>query len=230
MPAMLDDPQSPPIQRKDGAPLSPFPLRQVVLKDGTKATIIPFTYPAQPPQSLTAFLCMQLAQEIEKGDTYPMLDPIPLETFGPYWFGQFAAVMLLGEWASVEEVLEAEKNAVGEEKGAWNKTCLGSFYVKPNYPGRSSHVCNGGFLVTEASRGKGVGKLLGKAYLEWAPKLGYAYSVFNLVYETNVASCRIWDSLGFERIGRVKKCGKLRSFPEKKVDAIVYGYDFEQDV
>jgi len=47
------------------------------------------------------------------------------------------------------------------------------------------------------------------------------------VYETNVASCRIWDSLGFERIGRVKKCGQLKSFPGKKIDAIVYGYDFE---
>lgn len=33
---------------------------------------------------------------------------------------------------------------------------------------------------------------------------GYTYSVFNLVYETNVASCRIWDSLGFERISTLR--------------------------
>lgn len=57
---------------------------------------------------------------------------------------------------------------------------------------------------------------------------GFTYSVFNLVYETNVASCKIWDSLGFERIGRVKKCGNLKSFPGRKIDAIVYGYDFEE--
>jgi hypothetical protein len=26
----------------------------------------------------------------------------------------------------------------------------------------------------------------------------------------------------------VKKCGKLKSFPGRKIDAIVYGYDFEE--
>lgn len=54
---------------------------------------------------------------------------------------------------------------------------------------------------------------------------GYTYSVFNLVYETNVASCRIWDALGFKRIGRIKACGNLRSHPDDLVDAIIYGRD-----
>ena len=59
-----------------------------------------------------------------------------------------------------------------EAAGArWEEVCLGSFYIKPNYPGRSSHVCNGGFLVTEAARNRGVGRLMGEGYLEWAPKL-----------------------------------------------------------
>jgi len=53
----------------------------------------------------------------------------------------------------------------------------------------------------------------------------YTYSVFNLVYETNVASCRIWDALGFKRIGRVKGCGNLRSHPNELIDAIIYGRD-----
>ena len=54
---------------------------------------------------------------------------------------------------------------------------------------------------------------------------GYTYSVFNLVYETNVASLRIWDALGFKRIGRVKDCGALRSYPDELVDAIIFGRD-----
>ena len=58
---------------------------------------------------------------------------------------------------------------------------------------------------------------------------GYTYSVFNLVYETNVASCRIWDALGFKRIGRVKGCGNLKSYPGELVDAIIYGRDLGQD-
>ena len=52
---------------------------------------------------------------------------------------------------------------------------------------------------------------------------GYEYSVFYLVYDTNVASIKIWDGLGFERIGRVKGCGKLKSYPGRKVDAIIFG-------
>jgi RimJ/RimL family protein N-acetyltransferase len=237
MPAMLDDPTSPAIKR-DIMPVD-FAPRHVTLKDETAATILPFTSLAQVPPSLVAYLCSQLALEIEKGDTYPLLDPLPVELFGPYWFGLFGAIMFIGELNGPEDVLR-----MGDAD--WTKVCLGSFYIKPNYPGRSSHVCNAGFLVTEASRNRGVGKLMGQAYLEWAPKLvsldfseyamddllggqGYSYSVFNLVYETNVASCRIWDSLGFERIGRVKKCGKLRSSPGKRVDSIVFGYDFEPE-
>ena len=52
---------------------------------------------------------------------------------------------------------------------------------------------------------------------------GYTYSVFNLVYETNVASCRIWDALGFKRIGRIKGAGNLKSYPNQPIDAIMYG-------
>ena len=126
--------------------------------------------------------------------------------------------MIMGDLQSVEEVTQME------ERGAdWSRDCLGSFYVKPNYPGRSSHVCNGGFLVTDAARNRGVGRLMGECYLEWAPKLGYTYSVFNLVYETNVASLRIWDALGFKRIGRVKGCGNLKSYPDQFIDAIIFG-------
>lgn len=57
---------------------------------------------------------------------------------------------------------------------------------------------------------------------------GYTYSVFNLVYETNTASTKIWDSLGFKRIGRVPGCGNLKSFPEP-VDAIIYGRDLKAE-
>jgi hypothetical protein len=44
-----------------------------------------------------------------------------------------------------------------------------------------------------------------------------------------VASCRIWDALGFKRIGRVKGCGNLKSYPGELVDAIIYGRDLGQD-
>jgi len=252
MPAMLDDPTAPVRYRASGTgpyptannpqiPSSIFP-RPVTLRDRvTVATLVPFFSPAQVPGRLLSYLCDQLNKEIEGGDTYPMIEPLAYESFGPYWFGNFAAVMLLGDIGGIESVQSMENDSCD-----WSKICLGSFYVKPNYPGRSSHVCNGGFLVTPAARNKGVGKSMGECYLDWAPQLvsvdahcfatkhlayslqGYTYSVFNLVYETNTASTRIWDSLGFKRIGRVPACGNLRSSTEL-VDAIIYGRDLGPD-
>ncbi|KAI1734601.1 hypothetical protein F4680DRAFT_437659 [Xylaria scruposa] len=231
MPAIMDDPSAPTIHRVSGA--SPYPdpnkpalptdirPRQVTLRDRqTIATVVPFVSREQVPPSLLRYLSDQFAKEIEGGDTYPMIDPMPFEKFSAYWLQNFAGIMLLGQINSPDEVVEDKD---------WSQECLGSFYIKPNYPGRSSHVCNAGFLVTDASRNRGVGRLMGETYLDWAPKLGYTYSVFNLVYETNVASCRIWDALGFKRIGRVKGCGNLKSYPDRLVDAIIYGRDLGTD-
>lgn len=234
MPALLEDPTSPTIYRSSGQgpyptpsnpqiPSSIFP-RPVTLRDRvTIATLIPFfAHDAVPPR-LLAYLSECFNKEIEDGNTYPMMNTLPLDVFGPYWFGNFGAVMILGDIGGIEAASEMERNGAD-----WNKLCLGSFYIKPNYPGRSSHVCNGGFLVTPAARNKGVGKSMGQCYLDWAPQLNYTYSVFNLVYETNTASTKIWDSLGFKRIGRVPGCGNLKSFQEP-VDAIIYGRDLKAE-
>lgn len=234
MPAILDDPTSAAIYRTSGAPPYPTPFdtlpleiqpRQVTLRDrSTTATLLPFSSPSQVPPALTAHLCDVLNREIEKGDTYPMMDPFPVTTFASYWFANFTAIMVLGDIHAASEIVDMEARGVD-----WSKECLGSFYIKPNYPGRSSHVCNGGFLVTSAARNRGVGRLMGEGYLDWAPKLGYTYSVFNLVYETNVASLRIWDALGFKRIGRVKGCGNLKSYPDQFIDAIIFGRELGGD-
>ncbi len=177
MPALLEDPEAAVNYRTSGQgpyptienpqiPSSIFP-RPVTLRDRvTVATLVPFFSPDAVPKGLLSYLMDNLNKEIESGDTYPMIDPLPLETFGPYWFGNFGAVMILGDIGGVEGVTEMERAGAD-----WNKLCLGSFYLKPNYPGRSSHVCNGGFLVTPAARNKGVGKSMGQCYLDWAPQL-----------------------------------------------------------
>ena len=169
MPAMLDDPTGPIKVRMSEQ--GPYPLeivaRQFTLRDRvTTATLVPFSNAAQVPASLVSYLCDQLNKEIEKGDTYPMIDHLSPDAFGPYWFGNFGAVMLLGDFQQVDDMLQTDGVTTD-----WAKECLGSFYIKPNYPGRSSHVCNGGFLVTDAARNKGVGRLMGEGYLDWAPKM-----------------------------------------------------------
>lgn len=195
----------------DFNPVSTIDRYTVLLKDGeTTATIYPLQSSEDLPPGLLAFLCDEFNIEIERGDTFAFFDTLHIETFQNYWFGSFAGVMVLGD----SPTLEGPKH--------WEKECLGTFFVKPNHPGRASHICTAGFLVNAGIRGKGIGRTLTDCFLQWAPRLGYTYCVFNLVFETNVAARRIWESLNFKRIGRIKSAGILKGH-ETAVDAIIYG-------
>ncbi|KAH8146495.1 uncharacterized protein LAJ45_09441 [Morchella importuna] len=212
MPAMLDDPTAATLPTPTPTSL-PAPV-PVTLRDGTPATLYPIFAPSFLPTSLVTFLAAQFNAEIARGDTYPHDQPLAADHFREYWFGAFGAVLLTGAY---------EEGVLEDEGRDWESVCLGTFYVKPNYPGRCGHVCNAGFLTVPAARGRGCGSVMGREYLRIAKMLGYTYSVFNLVFETNVASLRIWDGLGFERIGRVKGAARLRSYPRRMVDAFMIG-------
>ncbi|KAE8267161.1 hypothetical protein A4X09_0g5178 [Tilletia walkeri] len=129
---------------------------------------------------------------------------------------------------------QEESKAFGAEGKAFEAYFFAADDVFPNYPGRSSHICNGGFVVSHSHRGLSIGSALGKSYLHYAPQLGYKASVFNLVYVNNIASVRIWDNLGFIRAGLIPKAGRLRCEGERGdrgeeeyVDAIVFYKSFE---
>lgn len=101
---------------------------------------------------------------------------------------------------------------------------MGCFYVKPNFPGRCSHICNGGFITSPRFRRMGVAKTMGRSFLKLARDLGYRSSYFNLVFESNVASIRLWESLGFERVAELEDAAKLEG-----VDGLdtAYGYRYD---
>ncbi|KAK6331801.1 hypothetical protein TWF718_002343 [Orbilia javanica] len=214
-PAALEDPTAPRKQLSGPTtvnfqPSKVLPLSKT-LRDGTKILITPYIngYHGAPSRATVETLCEEMNGEIERGDTYPMDEFMSVEAFEGYWFGNFAAVVTVGE---------------GDGEG----TVLGSFHVKPNYPGRCSHICNGAFLTAKAARARGVGKVMAETFLVYAPLLGYKSSIFNLVFETNVASCKLWDRLGFTRSGRVKGAGFLKIAGEGKyVDAIVFQKTFD---
>ncbi len=48
--------------------------------------------------------------------------------------------------------------------------------------------------------------------------------MFNLVFESNVPSVRLWRSLGFKQIGRIPQAGLLAH--GEYVDALMLRYDF----
>lgn len=193
------------------------PVKFKLEKDALKiVTLFPVHDYNKVPKNLLIVLQREFNYVIEEGLTYPHYQTMDLDTFSKYWFSAFVAILLEGDWDSLDVEEKSESY--------WESVFLGTFYVKSNYIGRCSHVCNAGFIVNHNKRGLGLGKEMGRKYLDWAPKLGYVYSVFNLVFETNVASVKIWDSLGFEKTGYIKNVAVLKG-QNKLVGAYVYGKD-----
>jgi RimJ/RimL family protein N-acetyltransferase len=113
-----------------------------------------------------------------------------------------------------------------------NNQVLGCFYIKPNFPGRCSHICNGGFIVNPGVRGSRVGTLMGSCFLKFARDLGYEAAYFNLVFESNRVSLKLWERLGFERVATIPKAARLKGMPidietgEPMLDT-AFGYHFD---
>jgi GNAT superfamily N-acetyltransferase len=82
---------------------------------------------------------------------------------------------------------------------------LGTYFLRPNQPGRGSHVANAGYMVAAAARGRGLASLLCGHSVETARRLGYAAMQFNYVVSTNAAAVRAWEKHGFAVVGRVPR-------------------------
>ncbi|CEL56559.1 L-azetidine-2-carboxylic acid acetyltransferase OS=Schizosaccharomyces pombe (strain 972 / ATCC 24843) GN=ppr1 PE=1 SV=1 [Rhizoctonia solani AG-1 IB] len=179
------------------------------------------------PSDLVELLHKEFEQELERGQTYPQEGPMDLATFQAYFFAADVFVGLIvpsGEAAALQTG-DIERIRAGRN---WDECIVGSYYVKPNYPGRSSHICNAGFVVRLRFRRLGLGNILGESYVRNAPQLGYKASVFNLVYANNLGSLAIWDRLGFTRAGLIPKAGRLRTESgEEYFDAVVVYKSFE---
>ncbi|PMB15244.1 GNAT family N-acetyltransferase [Fischerella thermalis CCMEE 5282] len=139
---------------------------------------------------------------ILEGQTYPQKQPLSPSEFAAYWLTQDAFV-----------VRTAAESATHQAK-----EILGAFYLRPNFPGRCSHICNAGFIVQPGKRGLGIGRFMGEAMLSIAASLGYEGVVFNLVFATNIASIQLWKSLGFQIIGQIPAAVKL---DVQQVDALI---------
>ncbi len=81
---------------------------------------------------------------------------------------------------------------------------VGFYTLRKNQSGRGSHVANGLFAVYKDYRGLGIGKKLALDSLSRAKSLGFNGLQFNSVISTNISSVKLWESIGFERIGVVE--------------------------
>lgn len=71
---------------KPELPPNIVPYKVTLRNRQTVATIVPFIFRDQVPASLLAYLSDQFVKKVESGNTYPIIDPMPLKRFGPYWF------------------------------------------------------------------------------------------------------------------------------------------------
>lgn len=94
---------------------------------------------------------------------------------------------------------QPQKTFIAEEDGE----LLGTYYLKPNQGGPGSHVCNCGYMVAEAARGKGVATAMCEHSQQIAVDLGYKAMQFNFVASSNTGALRLWQKLGFEIVGRL---------------------------
>jgi ribosomal protein S18 acetylase RimI-like enzyme len=146
--------------------------------------------------------------EIEEGNTYPYKSLMDESNFRAYFLSGDAFVLRLQD-------PDDESHDV----------VLGTFYVKPNFPGRSSHICNGGFITEQSYRGKGLGRIMASIFPYVGKALGYRSSLFNLVYASNEASLALWESLSYQAVGRVPNAGFLKTYGY--TDAVQFYRDFE---
>lgn len=82
---------------------------------------------------------------------------------------------------------------------------LGTYYIKSNQVGPGQHVCNCGYMVSSAARGRGCATTMCKHSQKIAINLGYRAMQFNFVVSTNEGAIKLWSKLGFETVGRLPK-------------------------
>lgn len=118
---------------------------------------------------------------IRGGDTYTLSSDMKREDALAYWN------------SPGHEVFVAEEN--GE--------ILGTHYLRANQKGAGAHVANCGYMTAPWVNGRGVARAMCRHSLERAKARGFRAMQFNFVVSSNERAVRLWQSMGFEIVGRL---------------------------
>ena len=88
---------------------------------------------------------------------------------------------------------------VAEESGA----VVGTYILRANQQGGGAHVANCGYITAAHASGRGVARAMCAHSLERARERGFRAMQFNFVVSTNERAVRLWQSMGFEIVGRL---------------------------
>lgn len=115
------------------------------------------------------------------GETYTVPVDIDEATAVDYWF------------AAAHEVFVAVDGA----------EILGTYFLRPNQHGGGAHVANCGYVTATAATGRGVARSMCQHSLDHARERGFLAMQFNFVISSNGRAVRLWQSFGFEVVGRL---------------------------
>jgi L-amino acid N-acyltransferase YncA len=101
---------------------------------------------------------------------------------------------------------------------------VGTYYMRTNQAGGGRHVCNCGYVTSQAAQGRGVARRMGEHSLAHARARGYRAMQFNFVVATNDRAVKLWSSLGFATVGRLP--GAFRLPQGEFVEALVMYLEF----
>ena len=151
--------------------------------------------PATPDDA--AAIWAIIAPVIRAGETYTLdRDMSECDALG-YWFGADKEVF------------------VAEDDGG----VLGTYYLRANQAGGGRHVCNAGYMTAAAATGRGVARTMALHSIDHARSRGFRAMQFNFVVSSNVSAVGLWQSLGFDIVGRLP--GAFDHPAEGFVDALV---------
>ena len=96
---------------------------------------------------------------------------------------------------------------------------VGTYFLRGNQLGGGDHVANAAYATDPAQRGRGIARKLAEHSLAEARDRGFSAMQFNFVVSTNATAIHLWQSLGFETVGRLP--GAFRHPQLGCVDALV---------
>jgi ribosomal protein S18 acetylase RimI-like enzyme len=118
---------------------------------------------------------------IQAGETYTLPRDMDKESALAYW-------------------LSAEREVfVSEDNG----DIVGTYCLQANQKGGGAHVANCGYITAVSATGRGVARAMCAHSLERARERGFRAMQYNFVISTNERAVRLWQSFGFEIVGRL---------------------------
>ncbi len=133
--------------------------------------------------------------------------------------------LAMSEDAALAYWMASDKEAfVAEDDGV----ILGTYYMRPNQTGGGSHICNCGYMTASAATGQGIARHMCEHSINHARARGYRGMQFNFVVSTNERAIKLWQTFGFEIVGRLP--GAFRHPTAGYVDALVMYRDLHAPI